>query len=148
MGRLHWLSTLSFVSVYLCASVQPVAATQTAVQPTQPLLSVQSYTKAQAERGEAVYKANCAQCHGANLDDGQFATPLKGPAFAALWGGQGLDAPFDFMTAQMPPVAPGSLGTQAYADVLAYIISHNGIAEGEKELPTDPQILKQIAAPH
>jgi len=108
----------------------------------------QSYTSAQAERGSELYKANCAECHGANLDDGQFASSLKGPVFVALWGGKGLDEPFEFMSTQMPPTAPGSLGTQAYADVLAYLLNQNGIAPGDKELPIDAPSLKQIPAPH
>jgi len=32
-------------------------------------------TAAQASRGKAIYDDNCANCHGANLDDGQFGPP-------------------------------------------------------------------------
>ena len=46
------------------------------------------FTELQAIRGEAAYRERCAGCHGPNLDDGQFAGPLKGAAFEAHWHDQ------------------------------------------------------------
>ena len=40
-----------------------------------------SFTAAQPTAGQAAYAQNCASCHGANLDDGEFAPPLKGVEF-------------------------------------------------------------------
>lgn len=129
-------------------AAQAVADHRSTAVATAGGLAAPSFTTAQAQRGATLYSANCAECHGANLDDGQFATALKGPAFVALWGGKGLDAPFEFMSTQMPPTSPGVLGAQGYADVLAYILSANGIAPGDKELPADSPALKGLAAPH
>jgi mono/diheme cytochrome c family protein len=42
------------------------------------------FTAAQAERGQAVYRAECAECHGRDLNDGDIA-PLAGPAFLNTW---------------------------------------------------------------
>ena len=135
------------IRMTIAAAESTLATSGAAVAANGPL-SMPFYTTAQAARGAALYKASCKECHGANLDDGQFATPLKGPAFVALWRGQALDAPYDFMVAQMPPTAPASMGAQGYADILAYLLSQNGIVAGAKELPADSSMLKRLAAPH
>src|SRR5580700_4324124 len=38
-------------------------------------------TAEQASRGKAAYDDNCANCHGTNLDNGQFGPALRGSAF-------------------------------------------------------------------
>jgi len=106
-----------------------------------------TYTAAQAQRGEAVYQDRCSGCHGDQLDNGQFAPPLVGALFLQHWGGQGLDQPYSFMITQMPPDAPGGLGLSAYADLMAFIMSKNGVAASAKEMPSDPAALKQMAVP-
>ncbi|MBK8316334.1 MAG: c-type cytochrome [Acidobacteria bacterium] len=42
------------------------------------------YTAAQAKRGQALYQANCAACHGQSLE-GASASALKGSRFMAKW---------------------------------------------------------------
>ena len=49
---------------------------------------------------------------------------------------------------QMPPTNPGSLPQQSYADVLAYVLSQNGVAANPtEELPGDAERLKTMQAP-
>lgn len=122
----------------LCFAVA-VTRSQTLVSPT--------YTDAQATRGAAVYKANCASCHGDQLDNGSFGTPLAGPVFLQRWRGKSLDEPFTIMTTSMPPDTPGTLGLAAYADVLAFILKENGGVPASVELPYDVAKLKAMAAP-
>ena len=110
-------------------------------------LAPPSYTAEQARRGGETYANECASCHGKHLDDGQFAVPLSGPAFKGHWGGGGLDGPFTVMTTMMPPSNPGGLGAPVYADVLAFILSNNGIAPSDRELPYDTDKLQGLAAP-
>src|SRR6516225_9620882 len=44
------------------------------------------FTAAQAERGHLTYAHNCLDCHGSNLDNGEFGgPPLKGLSFARHW---------------------------------------------------------------
>ncbi len=110
-------------------------------------LSAPSYTAQQAAHGQAVYIDQCQGCHGDALDNGEYAAPLRGPVFTAHWGGKGLDAPFDFMTQQMPPTNPGGLDASTYADVLAFILSKNGVAPSATPLPSTADKLKVLAAP-
>jgi len=56
-----------------------------------------SFTAAQVEQGRAVYDATCVMCHGANLDDGPLAPPLKGDAFMRKYGGKPARALFDLL---------------------------------------------------
>ena len=59
--------------------------------------------------GKAAYATNCASCHGNNVDDGEFAPPLKGVEFRQRWGGKSLDVLFTDISTRMPTSAPGSL---------------------------------------
>jgi alcohol dehydrogenase (cytochrome c) len=115
-----------------------------------------SYTEAQAARGQAAYVEHCASCHGQNLDDGAFAPSLKGADFQQKWGDTAsnfvgthtsVEALFSFTSTKMPPARPGALGDATYADLLAYIFQENGTQAGPRELPTNPEALKAIAAP-
>ena len=100
--------------------------------------SAPSFTSEQAERGHADYAHNCLDCHGSNLDNGEFGgPPLKGMSFARHWAAGNVAALFSFMKAKMPPDRPGQLNDETYADLIAYILSENGFRPGDKELPAD-----------
>jgi len=97
-----------------------------------------SFTKAQAERGQASYAHNCLDCHGSTLDNGEFGgPPLKGMSFARHWDAANVAALFSFMKAKMPPDRPGQLNDETYADLIAYILGENGYQPDDKELPAD-----------
>ena len=42
------------------------------------------------------------------------------------------------------PSRPKSLPAETYADIVAYILSVNGLAAGDAELPTDVEQLNQM----
>jgi alcohol dehydrogenase (cytochrome c) len=81
---------------------------------------------ARAETPEAAYAANCASCHGAQLE-GRFGPPLSGAAFQDKWRGKG-DQLLDYTSARMPPSAPGSLGPELTRQIVAYVQHANGLA--------------------
>ena len=94
------------------------------------------FTELQAIRGEAAYRERCAGCHGPNLDDGQFAGPLKGAAFKAHWHDQPPQALWSLIMKRMPPASPGTLSSRTYADIEAYLLQQNGDKAGMTDLAT------------
>jgi alcohol dehydrogenase (cytochrome c) len=93
------------------------------------------YTGAQASAGASVYQSRCSQCHGANLQGGAGPT-LTGQAFQTSMNANYTDAGKleDFIQKQMPADAPGSLSTQQYLNVTAYILFRDGFAAGGRPL--------------
>ncbi len=140
------MSRLFRVAAWCAASMSlgiGLAAAATGFDPLGP----PTFTGAQAERGGAIYADKCVGCHGDDLSNGEFGPPLKGQGFREHFGGKGLDEPFAIMSTTMPPDNPGGLDIATYADVLAFILSKNGIAPSSVELPSDVERLKGMAAP-
>ena len=93
------------------------------------------YASAQASAGAKAYAANCATCHGANLEGGA-GPPLAGTNMKTLGSKTHLTVGdmFQFMTTQMPMNAPASLSHAQYLAILAYILKQNGYPAGAKPL--------------
>ena len=106
-----------------------------------------SYTQEQADRGHQAYNSNCVTCHGANLKSPTYGPPLSGEYFIGKWGGQTVGALYEYTHDRMPPSRPGSLSDQQYADIVAYILSGNGVSPGDSELPADVGILNGMTIP-
>ena len=106
-----------------------------------------SYTTEQADRGAAAYAEHCSSCHGANLDDGAFAPPLKGVEFRRRWGSKPPEELFTLTSTRMPPDRPDSLGEEVYAGLLAFMLQENGAKPGASALPPDPEALRAMRAP-
>ena len=106
-----------------------------------------SYTVEQADRGRAAYLESCASCHGENMDDGEFAVPLKGVDFRERWRATSLDELFLLTATTMPQDLPGRLDDPVYADIVAYILQENGTEPADTELPADLETLVTMASP-
>ena len=100
-----------------------------------------SYTVEQATEGRSAYLEQCAACHGENMDDGEFALPLKGVDFRRRWRSSSPEALFTLMRDTMPQDRPGLLDAETYAQLLAYILQENETEPGTAELPADPEAL-------
>jgi alcohol dehydrogenase (cytochrome c) len=86
-----------------------------------------NYEEGQAERGELLYKQNCAACHLADLS-GSFEAPnLADNSFRNNWSNRGMQEFLDMLRRTMPPQAPGSLNESQYQDVSAFLLSANAI---------------------
>jgi PQQ-dependent dehydrogenase (s-GDH family) len=96
-----------------------------------------SFTAEQADRGKIAYAAGCVTCHGAALT-GSYGPPLTGPVFDSHWRGKSVGALWRHTHDRMPPSRPASLSDETYADLVAYMLSVNGIAAGSAALPSDP----------
>lgn len=140
------LQTRSLIFGGLLATAGFALAFQLAGGLTAQGLVAPSFTTAQQTAGQATYAQSCASCHGANMDDGEFAPPIKGVEFRSAWFGKPADQLFAKIET-MPPTAPGSLGAQQHAEVLAYIMSQNLLAAGDKPAPSDIAQLRSMLLP-
>lgn len=94
------------------------------------------FTAEQAERGEQTFDNTCSFCHA--------TSQFSGSTFMRSWGGAPVDQLYSLIASTMPYDAPGSLSTQQYVDVVAYILELNDLPAGDTELPTDPAALSEI----
>lgn len=91
------------------------------------------YSAAQAGRGQAVFKTNCAVCHGAELK-GAVGPMLTGDGFTTAWAGRPLSDLVDKIEKTMPPQAPGSTTRAQALDVAAFILQFGKFKEGQADL--------------
>jgi mono/diheme cytochrome c family protein len=129
-----------FALIALLSSAVPGPASgQESSEPeVAPVRSVLSgvYTAAQATRGEAQFKQNCAACH----TTGEFSSV----AFRRAWSGRTIYDLFEMVRTLMPYDSPGSLSRESYAEILAYFLELNGYPAGDVELPADGEAQKLI----
>jgi mono/diheme cytochrome c family protein len=103
------------------------------------------YTAVQAAQGKLVYEQQCLECHGAMTS----ATPDMAPllndhVFQASWKARSLAELVDKVRLTMPPNKTGALSPQQLVDLVAYVLSANGLPSGEVPLTDDIETLKQI----
>jgi len=102
------------------------------------------YTDAQAARGRALYRENCAMCHGDTLE-GKSGPPLSGGAFVAVWGPQTLSELAGKIRNTMPAQDPGKLKPSEATDLVAYILQVGKFPSGKDELRADEGALQSIS---
>ena len=104
------------------------------------------YTSEQANRGQGVYDASCAECHHDDLAGGgdEGASPLVGADFLARWNNRPLADLFGAVADGMPKSAPGSLKPDEYADVISFLLKKSLIPASDAALAADPASLGEI----
>ena len=95
-----------------------------------PGAAVLAQVGSQVERGRAVFAANCATCHGAQGQGTSDGPRLIGSPNDLSSHGTAAKL-YDFVKANMPVGKEGSLRSEEYCDVLAFIL------DGNKLLPPD-----------
>lgn len=101
------------------------------------------YTAEQAAAGKTAYNSNCAVCHGNTMINGTFGPPLAGEYFKTTWSGKTVKTFYD-RAKMMPPSGPGSLGDEAYANIVAYVLQLNGVQAGGAKLPAGGEALDKM----
>lgn len=96
-----------------------------------------TYTAEQAKQGEVLYQQRCVLCHSADLSGNNFGPRLKGQTFAQRWTGRSVYELFELTSSTMPPEQAGQLGDTAYRQLVAYLLQQNGVAAGQREVPTE-----------
>lgn len=101
--------------------------------PPAPLVTDGVYSVGQAARGQQLYKAQCAECHG-NALEGTVGSPLVGDSFLSNWSTRSLAEFVDKIQKTMPFSTPGSLSRQQSIDLGAYILQAGKFPAGQTEL--------------
>lgn len=127
-------STLFTIGLLAAAAAPGLAQDSTRQVPRSTLTGV--YTAEQANRGKNVFLGSCKSCHAPESH--------VGANFARLWVGKPLLALFKYVSEGMPENDPGSLGAEANADVVAYLLQLNGMPTGGIELAPDSTVMRQI----
>lgn len=124
-----------------CALIGAFAMTGHAGQSRTPAQGV--YETGQATRGAALYKAQCAACHGAALE-GAVGPPLAGREFLAAWAGRPASELADKIQQTMPLNAPGTLTRPQTIDIVAYMLQAGKFPAGQ---PLSADALSQVVFP-
>ncbi|HEY5617527.1 MAG TPA: cytochrome c [Vicinamibacterales bacterium] len=102
------------------------------------------YTEEQAKRGAALYKEQCAACHGDDLKGNEIIPGLTGETFVMNWRGKTVGDLFDKITMTMPALNPGSLTPEQTSDLIAQVLSTSKYPAGETPLASSMDALQQI----
>ena len=102
------------------------------------------YSTTQSNRGQQIYRTQCASCHG-NAMEGDSGPPLAGDQFLSNWSARSLGTLADKIQKTMPFGQGGSLSRQQSTDLVAYILQGGKFPSGSAEL-TDAS-LNQVAFP-
>lgn len=133
--------TASVIVTLAAAAVAAVGAPQVAPRSAKDGV----YTAAQATRGKTAYDTQCAECHGAMTSFTPDMAPLLGDyVFQATWKNRSLADLFDRIRDTMPQNKPRTLSPEQTVDLIAYILSANGLPAGDVPLAHDVDTLKAI----
>jgi len=95
------------------------------------------FSQAQANRGRDQFRSMCAECHT--------VPEFSDPAFKAKWARRSVGDLYSFIHTNMPDSAPGILTEAQAVDLVAYILSLNGITPGSAQLPADAARLNGLS---
>jgi len=102
------------------------------------------YSAAQAAQGRDLYRAQCAECHGAALE-GASGPPLVGDAFLSNWSARPLSTVVGKIQNTMPFSQPGSLSRAQSTALLAYMLQAGKFPAGRVALSDD--LLTKVTMP-
>jgi cytochrome c5 len=108
-----------------------------------------AFSKEQSDRGAGLYRDQCGACHGAQLDGGDHAPPLRDKAFWQEWDGKPARALYSRIITTMPPDDAGSLAEKDVIDLVAYLVASRGAPTGSKSIEHADQLNSiKLAQPH
>ena len=97
-----------------------------------------AFTAEQASLGERVAERYCSQCHDRSYFEGSLYRAVQGQQAKYL---------LDPIQSTMPQDRPGTLKPRHMAALLAWIMSLNGVASGDKSLPKNYDQLSNLILP-
>ena len=99
-----------------------------------------TFAAEQAERGAALYREQCTECHGPTMRGGNQGPGLSGRSFTGYWANRAASGLYRTIHETMPQGREGTIGPRAAADLVAFILRENG-AEATGEFGTDVEAL-------
>jgi cytochrome c len=97
-------------------------------------ISPAPFTHAQSDAGRQIYVASCASCHGDHLE-GKGPPALAGKEFASgPFGRRSVAQLYTYIRNSMPFCEGGSLASEAYLNVVAFLLEANGAKPGDERL--------------
>ena len=102
------------------------------------------FTQEQADRGAAVYKTACSECHGNDLAGDGFAPALSGSDFMGNWNELSVGDLYERIRISMPPSGPSAVTPAQKADIVAHLMNANKFPAGTTELEPKTEVLKGI----
>ena len=116
------LSAAVALGVVACGQESTQAPTSTAT-PT----AMTSAFSDQAALGAGKFAANCAACHGVNLEGTTLGPLLSGRPFLQRWGDRTPSLLFSNIKANMPPGGNEGISDADYLAITAHILDTNGV---------------------
>ena len=116
------LSAAVALGVVACGQESTQAPTSTAI-PT----AMTSAFSDQAALGAGKFAANCAACHGVNLEGTTLGPLLSGRPFLQRWGDRTPSLLFSNIKANMPPGGNEGISDADYLAITAHILDTNGV---------------------
>jgi mono/diheme cytochrome c family protein len=126
--------------------VATIAVSELAAAPQAKTVWDGVYTEQQAARGGITFSSSCARCHSSEPNAGEEGKRLAGDHFWQSFRESTVDHLLDFVSKNMPNGAGGSLSANSYADLVAFILSQNGLPAGSAELTKDSAVGIKIIA--
>lgn len=115
--------------------VPAAPAPAAAAEPAAAAAPAAYFTQEQATRGRNVFRSVCSECH--------YTTEFSSDDFRYSWRRRTADDLHSYIVDAMPEDAPGSLSSQEYLDVMAYILDLNDYPTGSTEL--NAEVLPDIS---
>ena len=116
------LSAAVALGLVACGQESTQAPTSTAI-PT----AITSAFSDQAALGAGKFAANCAACHGVNLEGTTLGPLLSGRPFLQRWGDRTPSLLFSNIKANMPPGGNEGISDADYLAITAHILDTNGV---------------------
>ena len=128
------LVNLIAITLTACGDNNPSPSETTSPSSTE--LSSSSFEN-QANKGSDLFAANCASCHGANLEGTTLGPLLSGRSFVQRWGVQTPALLLGNIRANMPPGGNEALSEADYLNIVAHILETNGVDSTDEPLTAD-----------
>jgi len=133
------------ISVVLAGGVFVVALTGAVAAQATRSVNDGVFTAEQATKGDAVYKEQCAACHGDNLEGSGPMPPLAGMDFLTNWKGKTVGDLYEKTQTSMPATAPGTLTPEQTAEIVAFMLNTGKYPAGMTPLESSMDALLKIS---